>query len=358
MGSFFLAQPTITFVRPTRIPPCVAQLVLAPTSRAHRSSSRARARFCVSLDRGPDLSGSSPPLPHSVRLHDVQDGSAWPARVAGPSLPCGPSVFEHCWVDPVLALFPPYLLSASCAGGWWTDSEDLGRNKMPISPLGLRALVAGSRSGQALLGPIRYVPGWTNQNPPFSELSIGERNWGGGAPREEIGGNLVGASIIACTAEQRGWRTDHHGQSWSNPSRPRSNCAAVEVLWSSMATSSGMVCRRRNRSDVAVRGHDLVRDAPLCRMEDVHAPPDRIDGGVKQGLTNGGRLPWPHQSACTPCNVFSGGECFLQRGYCLCFAMGRSGTQNRWWLVVAGGTAAVNLGAAAVGQGIAQLGLR
>ena len=44
--------------------PCrTAQLVLASTSRAHRSSSRARARFCVSLARGARLSSLSPPPP-------------------------------------------------------------------------------------------------------------------------------------------------------------------------------------------------------------------------------------------------------------------------------------------------------
>jgi hypothetical protein len=43
-----------------------------------------------------------------------------------------------------------------------------------------------------------------------------------------------------------------------------------------------MGCRRRNQSDVAIRGHDLDRDAPLCHMEDVRAPPDRIYGGDGQ----------------------------------------------------------------------------
>jgi hypothetical protein len=229
-------------------------------------------------------------LPHSVRSRGVQDCSAWPARVAGPSLPCGPSVFEHCWADPMLALFPPYLLSASCAGGWWTDSGDLSRNKMPISPLGLRPLEAGRSaplryardSGILPRAPRSYkIRPWLDES--AFPLLRAEHWWekSGGAARRNWG-NPVGASIIACTAEQIGWRTDHHGQSWSNPSRPRSDCAAVEVLWSSMATSREMGCRRRNQSDVAIRGHDLDRDAPLCHMEDVRAPPDRIYGGDGQ----------------------------------------------------------------------------
>jgi hypothetical protein len=73
---------------------------------ARPTSVASRALVTESLARGSDLSGPSSPQSSLARC--VHDGSAWLARMAGPSLPCGPSVVGCCRADPVLALFLPH----------------------------------------------------------------------------------------------------------------------------------------------------------------------------------------------------------------------------------------------------------